>query len=278
MSNFKPLDISKVKTLNEGEILIENNLLFGHILDEKNLSNSTSKVVLKSPKDIDFVVILRSNDSLITYEVAKYTRGKIIFFCENESVLAKREIHLLEGAEVELIMPDFSAGDRTLNIETKLLGVNAKANWHLASFSLNNDKKIFKISFSHYAAKSFADMQNYGVVLNESTLIFTGDSTIFEEVKGAETHQTARIIVFDEGSHAQADPILNIYHNDVIAASHAATVGRVNAEHLYYLNSRGLTENEAKLLITKGYLLPILKHIDDDELKGKFTALLEGVI
>ena len=121
-------------------------------------------------------------------------------------------------------------------------------------------------------------MQNYGVVLNQSTLIFTGDSTIYEDVKDAETHQTARIIVFDEGSKAQADPILNIYHNDVVAASHAATVGRVNAEHLYYLNSRGLTELEAKQIITKGYLMPILGLIDDDGLKEKFTNLLEGVI
>ena len=55
-------------------------------------------------------------------------------------------------------------------------------------------------------------------------------------------------------------------------------MGRVNAEHLYYLNSRGLTELEAKQLITKGYLLPIINYIDDDTLKERFIAELEGVI
>ncbi|MFA7449342.1 MAG: SufD family Fe-S cluster assembly protein [Bacilli bacterium] len=277
MSKFNQLKVSE-KHLENGVLTLSNNDVYYQILDENDLPKTANSITLKSQKDIDFVIVLRSKAMLITYVIDKYTRGKIVFVCENEDVVINREIHLLEGVEIELIVPDFSAGNRMFNIETKLLGERAKANWHLSSYSQNTDKKVFKISFSHFGAKSYADMQNYGVVLDQSTLIFTGDSTIYEEVKGAETHQTARIIVFDEGSVAQADPILNIYHNDVIAASHAATVGRVNAEHLYYLNSRGLTELEAKQLITKGYLLPIINFIDDDGLKERFIAELEGVI
>ncbi|MFA5659871.1 MAG: SufD family Fe-S cluster assembly protein [Bacilli bacterium] len=264
--------------MNESVLTLVDHDLVGHVFDEQTLPEQITKVVLKSKRDIDFVVVLRSKSQFVTYEVAPYTKGKILFYCEHENVEIKREIILLDGTQLKMIVPDFTSGNRLLNIETKLIGVDSRANWHLASFSMNEDKKKFKISFSHYGAKSFADMQNYGVVLNQSTLIFTGDSTIYEEVKGAETHQTARIIVFDAGSRAQADPILNIYHNDVIAASHAATVGRVNAEHLYYLNTRGLTENEAKQLITKGYLMPILDEIDDEGLHQKFSSLLEGVI
>ena len=277
MSQFNHLAIAS-ESINEGVLTLLDDDLVGHIFDEKTLPEHLTKVVLKSKKDIDFVVVLRSTSQCVTYEIAPYTIGKILFYCEHENVEIKREIILLDGAQLKMIVPDFTSGNRLLNIETKLIGVDSRANWHLASFSINEDKKKFKISFSHYGAKSFADMQNYGVVLNQSTLIFTGDSTIYEEVKGAETHQTARIIVFDAGSRAQADPILNIYHNDVIAASHAATVGRVNAEHLYYLNTRGLTGNEAKQLITKGYLMPILDEIDDEGLHQKFSGLLEGVI
>lgn len=277
MSNFNNLIINKTH-LQDGKLVLKNKELYFHIFDEKDLPAEVVNITLSSQKDIDFVIVLRSNPALITYTIDKYTRGKIIFICENEDMIVNREIHLLEGVEIDLVVPDFTSGNRRYNIETKLLGEKAKANWHLSSYSQNTDKKIFKISFSHFGAGSYADMQNYGVVLDQSTLIFTGDSTIYEEVKGAETHQTARIIVFDEGSVAQADPILNIYHNDVIAASHAATVGRVNAEHLYYLNSRGLTELEAKQLITKGYLLPIINYIDDDALKERFIKQLEGVI
>lgn len=277
MSVFKALLINKMNINDDTLILSENDTVY-HIFDENDLPTSVTKVILKSSKDIDFVVVLRQNKKFITYELAPYTRGKVMFMCSEENLSIDREIILLEGAEVKLIMPDFHNGNRKVNIETKLSERKARAEWHLATYSQNIDKKVFNISFSHFGNESFADMHNYGVVLNASTLIFTGESTIFENVKGAETHQTARIIVFDENSHAEANPILNIYHNDVVAASHAATVGQVNTEHLYYLKSRGLTEKEAKLLITKGYLMPILNYIEDKVLKENCITMLERVL
>ncbi|OQC50428.1 MAG: FeS cluster assembly protein SufD [Tenericutes bacterium ADurb.Bin024] len=277
MSVFKPLIINKINIKDDVLVLTDHDVIH-YIFDENDLPLNISKIILKASKDIDFVVKLRQNSSLITYEVAPFTRGKIMFMCSDEDIAIAREIHLRESATLTLIMPDFHNGNRKVNIETKLLERKAHAKWHLATYSQSKDKKVFNISFSHFANESFADMYNYGVVLNESTLIFTGESTIFEHVKGAETHQTARIIVFDDNSHAEANPILNIYHNDVIAASHAATVGQVNAEHLYYLKSRGLTEKDAKQLITKGYLMPILNYIDDKAIKENCILALERVI
>ncbi len=271
--------LTLTENVQKGDTLFFNGkMLNGTIFDEKNIPAGISKISLNSTKEVDFVVILRKNEQLLTYIIEPYTKGKIVFVFEKEDVIATREIVMREGSELILLMPDFNAGKRQVKVKTILTEKYSRVVWKLSSFSLNKDQKKFSISFAHYGQSSFADMYNYGVVLNESTLIFTGDSTIYEEVKGAETHQTARIIVFDEGSVAQADPILNIYHNDVIAASHAATVGRVNAEHLYYLNSRGLNELEAKQLITKGYLMPILAEINDAGLKEELTHVLEGVI
>ena len=71
-------------------------------------------------------------------------------------------------------------------------------------------------------------------------------------------------MVFDEKSTGIAKPILKIDENS-IEASHAAVVGKINDEHLFYLVSRGLSEAEAKELITLGYLKPILKGFQDEE-------------
>lgn len=277
MSEFTPL-ILNPKNIKDGVLTISNTDLFYNVFDENIIPENVNKIILKSNKNIDFAVILRSKEQLLTYEIGSYTKGKILFILEQEDVKAKREIHLLEDADVTLVIPDFRPGNRDVNIKTKLLGFASRADWRLSSYSLANDKKKFVISFAHYGTKSFADMHNYGVVLDQSNLIFTGDSTVYENVKDAETHQTARIIVFDSGSYAQADPVLNIYHNDIIAASHAATVGQVNSEHLYYLNTRGLSDLDAKRLITKGYLMPILEYIDDEKMKEHLTGLLEGVL
>ena len=82
-------------------------------------------------------------------------------------------------------------------------------------------------------------------------------------------------MVFDKASNAVAKPILQIDEND-IEASHAAIVGKINDEHLFYLTSRGLTDAEAKELITFGYLKPILNGFDEENIKEEITELIEG--
>lgn len=277
MREFSPLSVDKNLLIGD-TLSLDTKVLKSVVFDENSIPENINKIILKSTKEVDFVVIMRTKEHLITYIIEPYTKGKIVFIFEKEDVVTSREIIMREGSDFTLIMPDFNTGKRQIKVQTILAEKFSQVVWKLSSFSLNSDQKRFNISFAHYGQNSFADMYNYGVVLNTSTLIFTGDSTIYENVKGAETHQTARIIVFDEGSVAQADPILNIYHNDVIAASHAATVGRVNAEHLYYLKSRGLTELEAKQLITKGYLMPILAEVSDLGLRKELSDVLEGVI
>ena len=82
-------------------------------------------------------------------------------------------------------------------------------------------------------------------------------------------------MVFDRLSNAVAKPILKIDEND-IEASHAAVVGKINDDHLFYLTSRGISEKEAKELITYGYLKPILQGFSDQEVIDDINNLIEG--
>ena len=81
-------------------------------------------------------------------------------------------------------------------------------------------------------------------------------------------------MVFDEKSDAIAKPILKIDDND-IEASHAAVVGKISDDHMFYLTSKGLSEEEARQLITYGYLKPILNGFDDQELQTKIQGYIE---
>ena len=82
-------------------------------------------------------------------------------------------------------------------------------------------------------------------------------------------------MVFDKDNKAIAKPILKIDENEV-EANHAAVVGKINDEHLFYLTSRGLSETEAKELITLGYLKPILLGFKEEETKNHISSLIEG--
>ena len=62
-----------------------------------------------------------------------------------------------------------------------------------------------------------------------------------------------------------------------VQASHAAAVGKMDEEHLYYLQSRGLTKKQAMQLITYGYLMPVVEVIDNDMIKKHFEQSLSKV-
>ena len=57
-----------------------------------------------------------------------------------------------------------------------------------------------------------------------------------------------------------------------------SVVGRLNEEHLFYLESRGLSEEEAKRLIALGYLKPIENYYTDKETVQKIDSIIEGGI
>ena len=60
--------------------------------------------------------------------------------------------------------------------------------------------------------------------------------------------------------------MLLIEENDV-NAGHAASIGKVDADDLYYLESRGLSEHDAQVLLTRGFLLPVLNQFPDQKLR-----------
>lgn len=210
--------------------------------------NETKEVIIENNSSISFNV--EENASLIL---------KFIFFSSIKNITINGQ--LKKKAKLKAIVADFSNGEAKMNAKILLNEEGANATWDLASLASQKDQKQFDISFIHNKGNTKADMNNYGVALNASRLVFSGTNHIKERAKKSNTNQNAKIIVFDKDASGKANPILRIDENDVLA-SHAAIVGRLNDEHLFYLKSRGLTEDEAKALIVGGYLKPIAKNFN----------------
>lgn len=169
---------------------------------------------------------------------------------------------------------DFSNDCNKLQANILLIGNDTYAKWHLASLCSSNDNKEIDVSMIHQGLNTTGLVENYGVCKNNGKLIFSGVSTIEKGSHKSQTRQTAKIIIFDKESDAIAKPVLKIDEHD-IEASHGAAVGKVNDEQLFYLTSRGLSENQAKELITFGYLKPILKGFVEEEIAQKILNRIE---
>ena len=181
-----------------------------------------------------------------------------------------------KNSELIVTFADFSKGNISLKTMVNLVSENASCDWHLATLGNGDAKKTFDVSFNHMVGSTTAVMNNYGVARDNSRIIFTGVNHIKEHASKSKTVQNAKIIVFDEKASGVASPILRIDENDV-QASHAAIVGQLNNNHMFYLMSRGLTKKEAKLLITMGYLQPISNNFSKENKDKIEEAIKEAM-
>ena len=229
-----------------------------------NEVNSNSRLTILNLNNIrDIEIELNDNSYLL-----------LSLLLENEINDLNIRVTAKSGATLEGFIADFSKNNFNLNCVVDLKEEGASAYIKLASLSANEDNKNISISVNHIVSKTYGKVDNYGVCKDMGKLLFAGTSHIFENAVKSKTQQNAKIMVFDEASNAIAKPILKIDEND-IEASHAAVVGKINDEHLFYLTSRGISEADAKQLITLGYLKPILAGFNSEKTRNYISSLIE---
>ena len=186
---------------------------------------------------------------------------KLANFKENADIKIYGKVG--KNAGISVVFADFSKNFTKISSQIDLVEEGANCDWHLSTLANKNDKKIFDISFKHLVGKTTSNMNNYGVARDDSKIVFSGVSHITEGAKKSNAKQNAKIIVFDKNAQGVASPILKIDENEV-QASHGAVVGQLNSDHMFYLMSRGLTRDDARTLITLGYLKPVSTQFSDE--------------
>lgn len=260
-----------LKNIKNKELIFSGQELFSLTIKTSELINIENIILEKDVR----VNILLLDDSPIDLKVTqrKGTHLDFKIFNKNEINNSNITFDLHSESELNVIFADFSHGKAIEKITVNLLAKRAKCHWWLSSVSSDKDNKEFKVYINHLAPETEAIADSYGVAKHASRLIFSGTSHVVNGAKRSKTRQNANIMVFSKEADALAKPILEIDEND-LEASHSATLGQVNEEHLFYLRSRGINENEAKTLIVMGYLTPILKKIENEDIKQEIESLI----
>lgn len=213
------------------------------------------------------------SESELNFELLENAVLYLSFFVDSTLENVKINANLGKNAKIVVYFADFSVQKNKLEATINLNDEGATCEWHLASLSSNKDNKDIVVNIYHNHPSTFGRIDNYGVCKDEGKLQFSGISYILKGCHQSKSHQNAKIVVFDNNCVAKAKPILKIDEND-IEASHAASVGKVSDEHIFYLTSRGLNLEEAKMLITLGYLKPILKGFNES-IQNEIDTLIE---
>ncbi|MGM9873817.1 MAG: SufD family Fe-S cluster assembly protein [Bacilli bacterium] len=248
---------------------MENNLPTS-IYYSKDLSSPLS-LTIKDNKNIIFDLSKDKSDIHLTLE----DDSSLLL-----SIIAKEEfketsiiVDMNKNSQLTIYFADFSSNNSNISILINENQEGGSATVNLASLASGNDNKKVDVSLNHFVS-SYGEVNCYGVSKDQSKLLFLGTSHIYNGAKNSKTSQKSKIMVFDELSRGICKPVLKIDENEVLA-NHAAAVGKIPDDTMFYLMSRGLTKEMSKQLITLGYLRPILSGFKDEKYSEIINQLIE---
>ncbi|MER5320184.1 Fe-S cluster assembly protein SufD [Streptosporangium roseum] len=109
--------------------------------------------------------------------------------------------------------------------------------------------------------------------------VWIGDVIIRVEAEGTDTYELNRNLLLTDGARADSVPNLEILTGEVAGAGHASASGRLDDEHIFYLQARGIPFDDARRLVIRGFFAQLLEKIELPELRervlGKVEAELE---
>ena len=105
--------------------------------------------------------------------------------------------------------------------------------------------------------------------------VWVGDVLIRSNAIGTETYEINRNLVLSDGGRADSVPNLEIETGEIVGAGHASTTGRFDDEQLFYLQSRGISAEESRKLVLRGFFEDLLNQIAVPEINDTVRDRLE---
>ena len=158
-------------------------------------------------------------------------------------------------------------GSQDYEINAKLKGRGAKL-IILGAFKLSDEDQIkVNITIDHQVPDTVSDTLIKASLADKSVGSFFGLVKIKKGAKNTNTYFREDALLISDTAKATAVPSLEIDENEV-KAGHASSVGPLDPEQLFYLQSRGINKTEAREIITKGFFAPVLERLAEKNKRG----------
>jgi len=239
-------------------------------------------------------------------EAAPYARGVVVLQNEGEATLAENvEILAGEGAQLTIVTLQEWADDarhlanhfirvgrdaKVKHIVVTLGGSIVRVNPSAHLVERGADGELLGLYFAdggqhleqqvyvdHDAPDTRSRVTYKGALQGQGArTVWIGDVLIRNSATGTDSYEQNRNLVLSDGTRADSIPNLEIETGDIAGAGHASATGRFDDEQLFYLQSRGIREDEARRLVVRGFLSEIVQQIGVTELEDRLQLAIEA--
>lgn len=192
---------------------------------------------------------------------------------------ASHFVRIDKDAHVDHILISLGGAVQRVNPAITLAGTGARIESYGLYFADGGRHIEHQVFVHHKAAQTRSNVLYKGALHGNGTrTVWVGDVLIGPDATGTDSYEANRNLILSDGARADSIPNLEIESGDIAGAGHASATGRLDDEHLFYLQSRGITESEARRLVALGFLLDIVGNIGIAELEERLTATLADAL
>ena len=188
-----------------------------------------------------------------------------------------RNLEIQAGQKTDmvlLVMPGISCDIR---LDVRLAGEGAEANIYGAYVCGGNEKVRISVDMHHDLPHCNSRQLFKGIAGGSSRVDFYGKIIVAQDAQRTEAYQENHNILLSDDAKVDTKPQLEIYADDV-KCSHGATIGRLNEEEQFYMRSRGISLEDAKVLQMISFIAPVLENIPDENERNAVAAEFEAQI
>jgi Fe-S cluster assembly protein SufD len=198
------------------------------------------------------------------------------------NIVVHQRVHLGRDSTSRVGEVGLGAGLGRLDIGVDLVGDGASSEIVGLYFGEKNQTLDYRMVVTHQGKRTTSDVFLKGAVEDDAQSVFTGLLRIEKGATRTSTFETNRNLVLSENAKAQSVPNLEILCDDVICG-HASSVGPLEQDHLYYLQSRGLRRQRAERLLIRGFFQEVIDRLPiagigkpvSDEVFSRFISAQE---
>ena len=191
--------------------------------------------------------------------------------------LLERKIDVQAGQRTDLVLLVYPGVSCEVKMDVRLLGEGAEANLYGAYVCGDSEKVRISVEMHHDVPHCNSRQLFKGIAGGTSKVDFYGKIIVAQDAQKTEAYQENHNILLTDGAKVDTKPQLEIYADDV-KCSHGATIGRLNEEEQFYMRSRGITLEDAKVLQMISFIAPVLENIQDEAQREHLAAALEDAI
>jgi Fe-S cluster assembly protein SufD len=237
---------------------------------------------------------------------ARHSRGIVVLRNSGQALLGENvEIVLEDGAELTVVSVQEWDAD-AIHLATHFAEVGRDARLRHVVVSLGGS--VVRVNSSVHLSHDGGDVELFGVYFADSgqhleqqvfvnhdapntksrvsykgalegdgaRTVWIGDVLIRQSAPGTDSYEQNRNLLLSDGARADSVPNLEIETGDIAGAGHASASGRFDDEQLFYLQARGITEEEARRLVVLGFLSEIIQKIGAPELEAHLQDAIEA--